>query len=178
MNMITREYIGIHGMTGPDTTMKSLSENKYLIKDGHLPDPRHYHFGSRYGPRSRYGSFGRYDPYWHDSYDHRYQASRKGKRDGNDEYGWWYEAPRSRKFHGSRRGRRYGGHWDWDKAPMPPRLPWQEKGTDPYDWNEATKDPVGWYNGDIKSWYDKYVPTDVAARINKMVTEQLESMQK
>lgn len=103
-------------------------------------------------------------------------ASRSGKRDGNDDYGWWYNnAPATERYH---RRRRYG-HF-WDDAPAPPPLPWQEnqvhvKGGDA---PQEPLDPVSFYKGDMKSWWDKYVPAQVASKISSMVTDQLTSMQK
>ena len=86
---------------------------KYLVKDGHIPGVGNY--------SERWNGYSDYLPPWSTRYDHRYQVSRKGKRkDGNDDYGWWYGAPQTHRY--SRR--RYRGHWD--SAPQPPPLPWLE----------------------------------------------------
>ena len=137
---------------------------KYLIKDGHLPGP-----GGHYGPYS-----GRYGHPWSSRYDYRYHASRKGKRrDGNDEYGWWYGGPQppSRHYRG-----RYRDHWDG--VPAPPPLPWMENQVQVKNGKSDELDPVAFYKGDMKSWWDKYVPAEVASKISTMVTDQLISMQK
>ena len=39
-------------------------------------------------------------------------------------------------------------------------------------------DATAFYKGDMKSWWDKYVPANVAAKISTMVTDQLTAMQK
>jgi len=147
-------------------TMKNGRGNKYLVKDGHLPGPGGYYRGSY----SRYNYPG-YGPY-----DYRYHSSRKGKRDGNDEYGWWYGGPRSSRSRYSRRG-----YWD-RYAPPPPPLPWQSENqvfiNSKQKKGEPEVDVASFYNGDMKGWWDKFVPSQVASKISKMVDDQLLKMQK
>ena len=142
---------------------------KYLIKDGHIAGS-----GGYYGRNSRHDDY--LSP-WSTRYDHRYQVSRKGgRKDGNDDYGWWYGAPQSRRYNSRRRYRGYR-----DSVPEPPPLPWLEDKQvvkKNQGGAEGSVDPVTWYKGDMKSWWDKYVPADIAAKISTMVTDQITLMQK
>jgi hypothetical protein len=159
------ELLGIIKKMHGGMTMKNGIGNKYLVKDGHIPGP--------WGSRSRYGDI---VPPGITRYDHRYQVSRKGKRDGNDEYGWWYGAPQTTRY----RGRYARDHW-WDRMPQPPPLPWMDNQVfvNKGDKKEGdTGDAVTFYKGEMKSWWDKYVPAEVASKIQTLVTDQLSKMKK
>jgi len=139
---------------------------KYLVKDGHLPGPGGWDPYSRYGRhRGRYGAL---PP----------SSRRSGKRDGNDDYGWWYGGPKASRSSKYRRGRYYQ---DWNE---PPPLPWMENNNQVHVNSggkkppESDTDPVAFYKGDMKSWWDKFVPANVASKISTMVNDQLLSMQK
>lgn len=139
------------------------NRKKYLVKDGHLPGP-----GGRWHP-SRYG-------YRHGSrYGPRYFSSRRGKRrDGNDDYGWWYGGPATSRHPRAHRSR----YHDWYD---PPPLPWMENQVHVNSGNKGVGsdiDPVAFYKGDMKDWWDKYVPANIASKISTMVNDQLLSMQK
>lgn len=153
---------------------------KYLVKDGHMSGPGGYggpmsRNGRYRGHRGSYGGYGA--PPYSSRYDHGYSASRKSKkRDGNDEYGWWYGGPQTDRY----QNRRYDRNL-WDRAPLPPSLPWQVSDNQVHvnSGNKGdTVDPVAFYKGDMKDWWDKFVPANVAAKISTMVTDQLTSMQK
>ena len=147
---------------------EEMKRKQYLIKDGHIPGPGRYNRS-----HSRYSD---YTPYQSTRYDSRYQVSRKGnRRDGNEDYGWWYGAPQT-----TRQNRPYRReHW-WDRAPHPPPLPWMENqvhvntGAN----KQNPDDAVTFYKGEMKGWWDKFVPAEVASKIQALVTDQLTGMQK